>query len=276
MTTGFNESQGGLHDDRKTLNQAVQTQFSKQAIRYEDSPVHAHGEDLPWVAKAIPFAGHERVLDLGTGTGHTAFALAPHVGTVMGLDLTARMVTSAAKLAEEKGLTNVQFVLGDAVSLPFPDDYFDIVSCRFAAHHFAHPDGAAREIGRVLRPGGHVLFIDHVAPDTPELDTFINRIDWLRDNSHVREWTVPEWTARFQQAGVVLRVAKAWNLHMDYRWWLEQAATPEARRQETRQMFQAADDLTRRTFCVKSGEDGEVESFALTCALMVGVAEGQG
>lgn len=260
--------------DKSKLSQAVQAQFSRQAARYEQSPVHARGEDLAWAVEAANLTGVERVLDVGTGTGHTAFAMAPHCRSVMGLDLTARMIVSAASLADEKELANVQFVVSDGASMPFPDAYFDVVTTRLAAHHFADPDAVATEMARVLRPGGRLVFVDHVAPPNPSLDSFINRIDWLRDSSHVREWTVKEWIDRFAANGVDLAVHREYALPLDFRWWIEQAATPEDRVAELIQMFGSADEEATRTFHIQLDAEGLPVLFALQSVVLAGNKRG--
>lgn len=255
-------------------NAAVQAQFARQATRYETSPVHAHGMDLAWAVEAAELAGTERVLDVGTGTGHTAFAVAPHCKTVTGLDLTARMIVSAAALADEKGLTNVQFVVADGIAMPFPDAYFDVITTRLAAHHFAQPDAVAAEMARVLRPGGRLVFVDHIAPAAPALDAFINRLDWLRDSSHVREWTVHEWVDRFDAAGITAAVVREYALPLDFRWWIEQAATPADRADELVRMLTAADEATCAAFHIELAEDGSPRSFALQSVVLAGVRRG--
>ncbi|GMA64415.1 methyltransferase domain-containing protein [Alicyclobacillus fastidiosus] len=262
--------ESGRIGERVASNESVQEQFSSRAHRYKTSHVHASGEDLTWIVSEASLQGHERVLDVGTGAGHTAFALAEGAWTVTGIDLTAKMVENATQLAADRGLRNVQFVVGDAVHMPFPDQVFDVVTCRFAAHHFVDADASIREMSRVLKPGGMVLMVDHIAPADVALDAYVNRIDWLRDPSHVREWTAEEWHERFRTAGIATQVAREWDLHMEVSWWLEQAATDEQRRLEIDRMFREADEQTRRTFSIAFGERGEPRSFALKCALFKG------
>lgn len=260
-----------MDDDVAKSNAAVQDQFSRQAARYESSPVHAHGDDLAWAVEAAQLSGSERVLDVGTGTGHTAFAIAPHCKSATGLDLTARMIVSAAALADEKQLTNVQFVVADGTAMPFPDAYFDVITCRLAAHHFADPAAVAAEMARVLRPQGRLVLIDHIAPESPALDSFINQLDWLRDSSHVREWTAQEWLHRFAAAGITAHVARTYALPLDFRWWVEQAATPADRVERLVHMLTTADEETRAAFHIEIDQDGSPRAFPLHSMVMVGV-----
>lgn len=252
-------------------NDTVQAQFSKQAKKYETSPVHAHGEDLKWIVNTAVLTGSERVLDVGTGTGHTAMALANDARTVTGADLTARMVESATSLAEDRDLTNIQFVVSDVVQMPFPSAYFHLVTCRFAAHHFVHSDAAAIEIGRVLMPGGRVLIVDHIAPENSGLDRFINRIDWLRDASHVREWTISEWVSKLDGAGIDRQAVKTWDLPLNFEWWIQQSSPSKDKQAEIVQMLQNADAETKDAFRIRFDSEGQPLEFSLQCAMIEGV-----
>ncbi len=251
-------------------NQLVQKQFSTQADGYKTSAVHARGQDLGWLVGQAALTGQERILDVGTGAGHTAFAFAQASREVVGLDLTARMVHNATELASQRGLTNVSFIVGDAVSMPFPNSYFDVATCRYAAHHFVDPEGAIQEISRVLKPHGLVLMVDHIAPLDPLLDHYINHVDRMRDPSHVREWTADEWHQRFQKYDISSRITYEWDLHLEVAWWLIQAGVPEDRRVEIKRYFKSADANTRHTFNIQFDDQGEPLSFALKCALFNG------
>lgn len=256
--------------DAQSSNEAVQSQFSRQAQKYEASPVHANGEDLAWIVEAAALTGTERVLDVGTGTGHTAMALSQRARTVAGADLTERMVESATSLAEKRGLVNVQFVVSDVVRMPFPSSYFDLVTCRFAAHHFIDPDGAVAEIARVLKPGGRIILVDHIAPESPKLDQFINRLDWLRDASHVREWTIPEWLDKLRQGGIESKVVKTWDLPLEFDWWIQQSSPTKQRIEEIVDMLQNADDDAKTAFHIRLDGDGQPLQFSLQCSLIQG------
>ena len=103
-----------------------------------------------------------QVLDLATGTGEPAISLAERVGPdghVSGVDLSADLLPIAEKRAQERGLANISFHQGDAHELPFPDETFDLATCRFGVMFFADVDKALRELRRVLRPGARACFV---------------------------------------------------------------------------------------------------------------------
>src|SRR5919199_3568374 len=171
----------------------VQAQFAASAEAYVVSAGHAMGDDL---AQLVAWAegGPDKVaLDVATGAGHTALALAPHYGRVVASDLTERMLTTAEAFIRGRGVANVEFRRADAERLPFGDAEFDAVSCRIAPHHFGDVARFVAEVARVLKPGGLFLLEDSVAPDQPELADFLNRAEWLRDATHVRSRGAREW-----------------------------------------------------------------------------------
>ncbi|MCA9879943.1 MAG: methyltransferase domain-containing protein [Thermomicrobiales bacterium] len=229
------------------VQDSVQQQFGAVAAAYATSSVHAAGEDLAALLEAAKLQGGERVLDVATGAGHTAIALARHGAHVTAFDLTAQMLAAAQHLAESQGVTTITYVAGDAEALPFPDASFDIVTCRYAAHHFPHPAQAAREWARVLRPGGRLLLGDVVAPDDVASDTFLNTAEILRDPSHVRDHTIPQWTAMLEAAGLTVTVVGVFPLRLEFAAWTTRMRTPEAAAAQIRTLFAHAPASVQET-----------------------------
>ncbi|MDX1616814.1 MAG: class I SAM-dependent methyltransferase, partial [Candidatus Promineifilaceae bacterium] len=143
----------------------VQDQFSPSAADYVSSAVHARGASLERI-RALAAAGPgTRVLDVATGGGHTAKALATEGATVTGLDATAAMLAAArgqARMLTAAGL--LSWVLADSQHLPFAAATFDLVVCRLAAHHFADISAFLAESRRVLVEGGRVIVADNFVP----------------------------------------------------------------------------------------------------------------
>jgi SAM-dependent methyltransferase len=110
------------------------------------------------------------VLDLASGTGEPAISLASRVGAqghVAALYLSAGLLEIATKRAAARGLTNFATHQGDVHSLPFPDNSFDLATSRFGVMFFGDPDGALRELRRVLRPGARACFLAWGTFDQP-------------------------------------------------------------------------------------------------------------
>ena len=146
------------------IHNKVQTQFGKNPEYYAVSPVHAAGDTLAVIVEFAQPTGTERVLDIATGTGFAAFAVAPKVAHVTATDLTYEMLTKARELALGRGLSNVEFQVAAAESLPFATESFDIVTCRIAPHHFQNVSAFLSESYRVLRPSGLLLYDRYRVP----------------------------------------------------------------------------------------------------------------
>jgi ubiquinone/menaquinone biosynthesis C-methylase UbiE len=129
-----------------------------------------------------PLQGDGCALDAGCGTGALAFALAPLVHDVVGVDPDEERLEAARGLAP----ANVRFEAADAGELPFPDSSFDIVGCLRVLHHARRPEQIVGELTRVLRIGGRLLLVDQVAPADPLTALELDRFERARDPWHTR------------------------------------------------------------------------------------------
>jgi SAM-dependent methyltransferase len=129
-----------------------------------------------------PFRGDERALDSGCGAGAFAFALASHVGEVIGVDLSAELVAAGQKRAP----ANVSLVEGDAEALPFAYGAFDVAGCVRVLHHAHRPELVVSELARVTRPGGRMLVVDQLGDVDPLVNLEVDRFERVRDASHTR------------------------------------------------------------------------------------------
>lgn len=187
------------HNARRALAQA---QFAPAARDYVTSATHAHGADLARLVELAGARGHEQALDIATGGGHTALALAPHVRHVVASDLTLPMLIEARRHLDERGARNVSYARCAAEALPFAPASFELVTCRVAAHHFADVRAFVLESARVLRPGGLLLISDHIGLEDAEQDAFMDRFERWRDPSHVRAYSYAEWRSFCEAAGL--------------------------------------------------------------------------
>src|SRR6266851_3578662 len=130
----------------------VRDSFAHVAANYSSSAFHTAPERLREVLDLARPKRGDLVLDVATGTGNTAFAFAPYVRRVIGLDLTREMLDEARRVAAEKSISNVDWAIGDAAHLPFADETFDLYTVRAAPHHFPDIDAFMAEAYRVLKP----------------------------------------------------------------------------------------------------------------------------
>ncbi|NTU63030.1 MAG: methyltransferase domain-containing protein [Chloroflexi bacterium] len=190
-----------------------QTVFAQRAAFYTTSAVHKDKVVLDRLVELAHMQPTDRVLDVATGTGHTAFAFAPHVREVIATDLTPEMLVEGRRMKDEDGIINVEFQLADAHDLPFEDESFDVVTCRRAAHHFTDIRRALREMRRVLRPGGRLVIDDRSVPEDDFVDATLNRLDVLHDHSHIREYRPSEWERMMQEAGCKIESIESYTKH---------------------------------------------------------------
>lgn len=130
--------------------------------------------------------GDERAVDVGTGAGTLALALAPLVREVVGVDIVEELLERARANAPP----NLTFVEADATSLPFEAGSFDLTCTRRTLHHIARPERAVAELARVTASGGRVLIDDQIAPADPLAALELDRFERARDPSHTR--TLPD------------------------------------------------------------------------------------
>jgi demethylmenaquinone methyltransferase / 2-methoxy-6-polyprenyl-1,4-benzoquinol methylase len=146
----------------------VRSLFARIADRYDlITRVLSYGQDGRWKRRLVDLADPRpgtRALDLATGTGDIAFALAARGADVVGLDVTARMIELAAAKAPGALSGATRFLVGDMAALPFPAASFDLVTTGYGLRNVADLTAAVREIERVLKPGGRLLSLDFNRP----------------------------------------------------------------------------------------------------------------
>jgi len=207
----------------------VQQQFGANAAAYATSTVHAKGYSLTRLVEITQPQPDWQVLDVATAAGHTAFTFAPHVAPVIASYPTPEMLTVAAGLAAEKGLTNVSFEPADAEKLPYADGQFNLVTCRIAPHHFPDILQFIHEAARVLQPGGQLAVVDNIVPGTHlhgkkarllnEAGNYVNAFEKLRDPSHGRCWSIAEWEHGFARAGFAVHHQELLTKEIEFASW---------------------------------------------------------
>jgi SAM-dependent methyltransferase len=239
-------------------------QYGARAQDYVTSAVHSAGADLDQIEVELRGHGGARALDLGCGGGHVSYRAAPHVASVVACDVTASMLDAVAATAAERGLTNIVVQQAAAENLPFPDAAFDVVLCRFTAHHWQNMEAGMRQARRVLQPGGRAVFIDTVAPADATLDTHLQAVELLRDASHVRNYSTAEWFAALSRSGFAIDSITMRRLRMEFPVWTARTRTSPMHAEAIRSLQATAPAIVRQHFAV--GDDG---SFDIETATLV-------
>lgn len=216
----------------------VQSQFGRAAQAYVTSTPHSNPASLERVVALAQPQPAWQVLDIATGGGHTALALAPWTTQVIAFDLTLEMLQAARRHSAQRQVTNVTFTAGDAHQLPFAAGRFDLVTCRIAPHHFANIPAFLDETARVLKPAGRLLLVDNIV--TPEAATYINAFERLRDPSHVRCLTQEAWAQELFAAGLDLLYWEPAAETIDFDEWTTRMQVSAANRTRLKVMLKQA------------------------------------
>jgi SAM-dependent methyltransferase len=177
------------------------------------APSLTNEQALQNIVAATHAGPDDTVLDVACGGGVVLCAFAPRVKHGTGVDMTPAMLNFGHELAAKKGLANVTFKLGDVTALPFPDGSFSVVVTRYSFHHFLNPLTVFREMVRVCRPGGCIVLVDMYASEDDAKAAQWNRLELLRDPSHVRCLPLRELRALFSKVGLGQPAESFYGVH---------------------------------------------------------------
>jgi SAM-dependent methyltransferase len=260
--------------DASRIHELTNAQFGAAAAAYTVSLVHADPAALRQVVELAAPRPMDLALDIATGAGHTALALAPHVAQATAYDMNEQMLAETARNAAARGLGNVVTGQGIAESLPFPDASFDIVTVRQAPHHFADVRAAIREMARVAKPGGRVVVVDSTTPEDDSLERQWNHIEKLRDPSHIRNYRPTEWRAMVAAAGLritfeELGFATESGQGMDFAAWVRRMNTPPQAVAELSELLRKASP--ELVAALRIGVEGEFIRFCVPLITLAAV-----
>ena len=198
----------------------VRSLFGAIADRYDFITVAlSYGQDRRWKRRVVDLLESVRgvrALDVATGTGDIAFALASRGARVVGLDITPRMIALAnAKIGG--GAPPPAFVVGDMLALPFPSASFDVVTTGYGLRNAPDLTTAIDEIHRVLRPGGRLVSLDFNRPRNAlvraaylaYLDGVGGALGWALHGDPDTYRYIPASIRRYPGAGGVVELLRA-------------------------------------------------------------------
>lgn len=221
--------------DRKAI---VREEFTRQAEAYASAAVITDHDRLARLVAAVAPRDGDRAIEIATGPGYVAMALAEKCREVIGIDLTDAPLNIAERTRMSRGLTNVTFRTGDAEALAFADSEFDIAVCRFAFHHFEHPGDVLAQMCRVCRRGATIAIEDLYASEFTARASYYNHFERLRDHSHTTAMAPTELIAMLAQAGVELERLYSDDLIVETEAWLQSAQTAADDAAEVRRLLE--------------------------------------
>jgi SAM-dependent methyltransferase len=187
--------------------------WSDRAELYRTSTAHSTGPDLDLLVAWAE--GCATAIDVATGGGHVARRLREAGLEVVSCDPAPGMQPDVICFAEE---------------LPFADGSFELAVTRVAAHHFADPAQATRELGRVAST--RVIVVDNLFAGED-----VERAEKLRDPSHVRNYSEAEWRAFLAGAGVEVDDVEIFSYPIELQPWLDRTECTGEDAEEVRRLL---------------------------------------
>jgi ubiquinone/menaquinone biosynthesis C-methylase UbiE len=254
--------------DRPDTHRAViDDQFTRQADLFANAAALHNAAALDSLVRAASPKMTETSLDVACGPGTVVAAFAGHVGRAAGLDTTAAMLDQARRLGARLGLPNVAWYQGDVGALPFADGAFDIVSCRFAFHHFEQPERAFAEMLRVCRSGGRIVVCDAVASDDPARAEAFNAMERLRDPSTVAFRTLAYFFELFRKFGMPMPASSFYKVPVEMEALLKTSFPANDDRDGVRQLLRDAVEGDRMGLNLRA--HGDSVRFDYPAAILV-------
>jgi len=134
-----------------------------------------------------------------------------------------------------------------------------VVVARHTTHHWPDVRRGMREAARVLKPGGVVVVDDCVAPESAVLDTFLQTLEMLRDPSHVRDYSVSQWSEIAAQAGLAITGITRRRLPLAFAPWVMRQRVPQLRRDAIRELFALMPADVRGHFDIRENDDFTID-----------------
>lgn len=235
----------------------VQEQFRKQAEAYSQMAVVRSEKLLAAIADATGAGATDRVLDLASGPGYLTMLLAERCREAVGVDATDRFVEQARAEAARRGIANVSFRLGDVERLDLPDASFDVITCKFAFHHFPRPERVLAEMARVARSGATLVIADMLAAEDPEKRAYQDRVERLCDPSHASALPASQFERLFAAQGLSVVAVHRRETSYTVPEWIRHGGPPEERAREIVALLEDSLEVDRSGLHVRR-ENGEL------------------
>tara|TARA_A100001037_G_scaffold306085_1_gene349084 strand:- start:4904 stop:5665 length:762 start_codon:yes stop_codon:yes gene_type:complete len=241
--------------NQTTNKKQTATAFGSRSNSYLISKNHKEGSDLDILSN---WSTESRfILDIATGAGHAANAISQNIPSrTIATDISPKMVRTAIS-----AYPSLEGVISDAECLPFQSSTFDTIVCRIAAHHFPNPLTFLSEVARISAKPAIFLFEDNVAPTLPSLNTFLNKVEKLRDPTHIESYTENQWKHWIEEQGFTIEYTLTLKKNIEYLPWIRQSNTPPGNIEKLNDLFINAPPAAKKLFDIQI-TNGVVDSFS--------------
>ena len=215
--------------------------------------VHDHGSesDLVRLVELAEPKVSDVALDMVTGLGHTARALAPHVKRVDAIDPDRELIKDAESLTDQTGLKNINFYQGSPTELDFEKNTYNIAVARMALRHLGNAAGLLKEANRVLKGDGRLVLVDTLAPPHPDLADFQLKLMALRDPSHVKNYSLAELENLLEREDFDIEAIEIYPKEHDFNNWAKRLGAANENIRMLAATLQGASDRVKRHFRVQ-------------------------
>ncbi len=257
----------------------AQQMFGPQAGVYAESKVHIRDDSLDSVQRLTGPGFRQSAtpcrwaVDIGTGAGFTAFAMAEVSARVVATDITRPMLRQARRISGERGLDNLSLSQNAAESLPFADGVLDLITCRVAAHHFRDFEAALDEARRTLRSGGSLVMADSIAPEDDAVAEWMNGIELRRDFSHIQNRKLSIITQMLNDRGFKVAGSENERVYLWFNDWVTRTKVADGEVAALRRDFQEATPEVKEAFQVGDIEEDGDFLFSWPCWIFRAVKE---
>ena len=203
---------------------SIRDEFAHQADSFARSPTMSLAETLDAVVELVPEDGAARWAELACGPGLIARAMAPRVGSVLGLDLTPAMIDKARAEAAEAGVRTSASSSATRPRSTSPTTPSTARSPASASTTSRLPIRVLEEMRRVVKPGGYVVVADHVTDDDGEAAAWHEEIERLRDPSHWACLTPSRLPAMGERAGLEPDLTREVPFVIDFEEWINRGS----------------------------------------------------
>lgn len=234
----------------------IRAQFTRQADVYARMRQTTDQRGLDGLVALGGTRAADEVLDVACGPGFLTLTFAARAAHATGYDATDAFLDLARAEAARRGLANVRFASGDAETLPYADESFDVVACRAAFHHFPDPGRVLGEMARVARRGGRLVIADMLGSEDPERAAYHDHMERLCDPTHVEALPESRFQALFAAAGLELRHVGRGRLAITVDEWIAHGGPEPAVERELRALAEGAVDGDRAGVGMHRDADG--------------------
>lgn len=197
--------------------------FDKQAENYNEFRyINQKDSIIQLVNSGYPYK-NKVVLDLGSGTGFLSREIARMSKDVYALDISQAMINKMETLNKKYKINNLHPLKGDAHSLPFIDDTFDLIFTRLTFHHFKDIDLVLKEIKRVLKKNGELIIVDIVSSENTTNFDLENAFNKIRDVSHNKFFRINEIKGKLKEFKFNNLKVETWKEKRDFDEWISLA-----------------------------------------------------